>query len=51
MLFGNFAVVHQKICVFIISFLFLIKYHFTQQNIKQSETGIGDEKLLVELYV
>ena len=33
---------HRKICVCIT---------FLQQNIKQSETGFGNQKLLVELYL
>ena len=36
---------HQKICVYIILFLILMKY---QQNIIHSETRIGDKKLSVE---
>ena len=28
-----------------------MKYNFPQQNINQSETGIGDKELSVELYV
>ena len=44
----HFVVFHQKISVFIIFISFLIKY--PQQNIKQSETKIDDDKLLVGLY-
>ena len=43
-----FFVFHRKICVFII-FIFFIE--FLQQIINQSQTGIGDKKLSVELYV
>ena len=38
----------QKISIFIIFISFLIKY--PQQNINQSETRTGDDKLSVELY-
>ena len=44
----HFAVSHQKISIIIVFISFLIKY--LQQNINQSETRIGDDKLSVELY-
>ena len=43
-----YIVFHQKISIFIIFISLLIKY--PQQNINQSETRIGDDKLSVELY-
>ena len=47
-----FAVFHEKICVFIIfiSFFGKVYIEFPQQNINQSETWIGDQKLSLELY-
>ena len=45
-----FAIFHQNICVFIKSFLFWWSVEFPQQNINQSETGIRDKKLSVELH-
>ena len=37
---------HQKVCVFIIFISFFgLSIKFLQQNISQSETGIGDTKL------
>ena len=44
----NFVVLHQKISIFINFISLLIKY--PQQNINQSETRTGDDKLSVELY-
>ena len=51
--FGIFVVgFHQKICVFIIFISFFDEVsNFCNRNIKQSETGIGDKKLSVELHV
>ena len=47
--FWNFLdVFHQKICVFII---FIFFFFDEGSNISQSETGTGDQKLSVELYV
>ena len=34
-----------------IIFFFFFSIEFAQQNIHQSETGIGDKKLSVQLYV
>ena len=49
--FWNFLdVFHQKICVFII-FIFFFFFFDEGSNISQSETGTGDQKLSVELYV
>ena len=50
--FWHFLIVfHQKIWVFIIFILFSWwSIEFLQQNINQSETGIGDKKQSVELY-
>ena len=47
-----FIAFHQKICVFIIfiSFFDEVSTEFPQQNINQSEIGIGENKLLVKLY-
>ena len=47
-----FIAIHQKICVFIIfiSFFDEVSTEFPQQNINQSEIGIGENKLLVKLY-
>ena len=42
---------HQKICIFIILIFFWQSIKFPQHNINQSETGIGDKILSVELFV
>ena len=47
---GSFYCFHQKI-VFIIFVSFWWSIEFLQYNTNQSETGIGDKKLSVELYV
>ena len=43
-------IIRAKIPFLSFSFLFLMKYKFPQQNINQSERGIGEKKLSVELY-
>ena len=48
-LLGFFIVFYYKICVFL-TFTFLTKYKFPQQNTDLSETEIHDQKLSVELY-
>ena len=46
-----FVVFYLNICVFIIFISFFDKISFfEQQNINQSETGIDDKKLSMELY-
>ena len=49
--FCFFVVFHQIFVFLSFPFLFLMKIEFLQQNINQSESGIGDKKLSVELYV
>ena len=45
------SVFYHKVCVFIICIFFLWwSIKMPQQNINQSKKGIGDKKLLVELY-
>ena len=47
-----FFVFHQKkLCFYRFHFFFWWNTKFLQQNINQPETGIGDKKLPVELYV
>ena len=52
-----FVVFNHKICFYHLHFLFLFFFFFwwivkfSKQNINQSETGIGDQKLSMELYV
>ena len=47
-----FFVFHQKkLCFYRFHFFFWWNTKFLQQNINQAETGIGDKKLPVELYV
>ena len=53
-LFWHFVVLLFSIKYFVfLSFpvFFLMKIEFLQQNINQLESGIGDKKLSVELYV
>ena len=46
-----FVVLHNKICVFMILFLFFKRsIKFPQQSINQSKTGLGGAKLLAKLY-
>ena len=46
-----FVVLHNKICVFMILFLFFKwSIKFPQQSINQSKTGLGGAKLLAKLY-
>ena len=45
-----FFVFRQKICFYHFRLFFWWSVEFPQQNINQSETKIGDEKLSVELY-
>ena len=49
--FGIFLFLFIKKLVYHFTFFFLASIKFPQQNINQSETGIGDMKLSVELYV
>ena len=47
-----FIILHNKICVFMILFLFFKwSIKFPQQSINQSKTGLGGAKLLAKLYV
>ena len=50
-LFWHFIVFHLKIVFLSFSFLFLTKIEYPQIDFNQSETGVGDTKLPVELYV
>ena len=46
------VIFHQEVGIFIIFISFFDKVSkFPQQDINQSETGIGDKKLSVEFYV
>ena len=49
--FLTFYCFHLKIVFLSFSFLFLTKIEYPQIDFNQSETGIGDTKLPVELYV
>ena len=44
----SFVVFHKRIMF--LSFIFLIKYKFPQQNINQSQAEIADKEMSVELY-
>ena len=46
-----FVVFHQKMCFYHFHFYFWWSTKFLPNNINQSETGIGDKKLAVELHV
>ena len=47
----TFLAFSKKLCFYQFHFLFWWSNKFSQQNINQSETGIGDKKLSVELCV